>query len=373
MIIRQITSQIEEKFFKGKAIFILGPRQTGKTTLIRNLLKGRPEPVLFLDGDNPLTLRILNRPGLVQLKQIIGTHKIVFIDEAQRIPDIGITSKILIDNLPDIQLIITGSSAFELTQKMHEPLTGRIWKYYLYPISWSEWEKYSGYLQAEETLEKRLVFGFYPDVINNPFDEERILRELTDSYLYKDVLLYANLKKTNEIQKLLQALAFQVGSEVSFKELSETTGLDNKTVDKYISVLEQAYVVFRLGSFSRNLRNELKKSRKIYFYDNGIRNAIIGQLQNFQLRNDTGALWENFLVSERLKWLKYNSIYANTFFWRTAQQQEIDYIEEINGRITAYEFKLNPKRQVKFSSTFIKTYNAEIKAINRDNFREFVM
>ncbi len=373
MIKRLLEPQIVEKLFKKKAIVVSGPRQTGKTTLIKKVLSQRPEPVLYIDGDSPVTYRLLSRPSPSQLKQIIANHKIVFIDEAQRIPDIGITCKIIIDSFPDVQLIISGSSSFELTQKMHEPLTGRQWTYHLYPMSWKEWQDEIGYLQAEESLENRLVFGFYPDVLNHSQEEKRVLKELTESYLYKDVLLYANLKKAEEIQKLLQALSYQVGHEVSYSELSEITGLDPKTVDKYITVLEQAFVVFRLGAFSRNLRNEIKKSRKIYFYDNGVRNAVIGQFQNFQIRNDKGALWENFLVSERLKWLSYNHIYANTYFWRTTQQQEIDYIEERNGKIAAYEFKLNPKKKFKFSVTFTKEYQSENTVINRENFRDFVM
>jgi len=372
MIKRLIEKKIEEKLFSKKAIIVIGPRQTGKTTLVKNILSKRTEPVLFIDGDSPVTYRLLNRPTPAQLKQIIGNNKIVFIDETQRIPDIGITCKIIIDSFSDVQLIISGSSSFELRQKMHEPLTGRKWTYHLYPVSWAELQDEIGYLQAEETLETRLVFGFYPDILNHPQEEERVLKELTESYLYKDVLLYANLKKTEEIQKLLQALSFQVGYEVSYSELSETTGLDPKTVDKYITVLEQAFVVFRLGAFKRNLRNEIKKNRKIYFYDNGVRNAVIGQFQHFQIRNDKGALWENFLVSERLKWLSYNHIYANTYFWRTTQQQEIDYIEERNGKISAYEFKLNSKKNFKFSTTFTKEYNSDNKLINRDNFRDFV-
>lgn len=372
MIERYLQKDIALKFFKSKAIILLGPRQTGKTTLIKKILEPYMSDSLILDGDNPIVRNLLENADLNRLNQIIGKNKIVFIDEAQRITNIGITSKIIVDQLPDIQLILSGSSSFELTQLMHEPLTGRKWAYNLWPISWQEWQMHVGFVDAHKDLENRLVFGFYPDVLNHSTEQERVLRELAESYLYKDVLMFGNIKKPKEIQKLLQALSFQIGSEVSYNELSEMSGLDPKTVNTYISILEDAFVIFRLPAFSRNLRNEIKKSRKIYFYDNGIRNAIIGQFQNFSIRNDIGALWENFLVSERLKYLHYNNIYSNTYFWRTTQQQEIDYLEEYNGKIDAYEFKLNPNKKPKFSKSFTNSYKSSTSVINKDNFREFL-
>ncbi len=370
MISRQLQTNIASRFYKSKAIILLGPRQVGKTTLIKQILNDND--YILLDGDNPTVLRLLNRPDLGQIKEIIADKKIVFIDEAQQIPDIGVTSKLIVDYFPEVQLILSGSSSFELTNVMSEPLTGRKWTYNLWQISWAEWQKHIGLIESEQDLENRLIYGFYPDVLNNPSDKKIILNELVSSYLYKDVLMYGKLKKSDEIYKLLQALAFQVGSEVSYNELSSVTGLSFKTVESYINVLEQAFVIFRLNSFSKNLRNEIRKGRKIYFYDNGVRNAIIGQFSNFNLRNDIGALWENFLVSERKKHLSYNKIFANTYFWRTTQQQEIDYIEEINGNLFAFEFKFNPNKKVKFTSTFTNNYPCETKVINRNNFREFV-
>ncbi|OFX57994.1 MAG: ATPase [Bacteroidetes bacterium GWA2_30_7] len=373
MIQRNIETQINEHLFKGKAIILLGPRQTGKTTLIKKILNNVGSQTLYFNGDDPIVTQILNRPNTQQLKQIIGKNTIVFIDEAQRINEIGITAKIIIDEFPDVQLILSGSSAFELSQKTNEPLTGRKWTYHLSPISWEEWQNNVGYLKAEQDLENRLVFGFYPDVLINETEPVRILKELTESYLYKDVLMYGNLKKPEEIQKLLQAIAYQVGSEVSMRELGEIVGSDPKTIERYITVLERAFVIFRLFPFSLNLRNEIKTNRKIYFYDNGIRNAVINQLQPLAARQDIGILWENFLISERNKLLNYNSINANRYFWRTVQQQEIDYVEEIDGKLFAYEFKWNEKRKVKFSKTFTETYSSQNIIVNRGNFRDFVI
>jgi len=372
MIQRQLESELQKRFFQGKALILIGPRQTGKTTLIHKLLANNASQTLILDGDDPTVIQLLLRPNTEQLRQIIGINTIVFIDEAQRIPDIGITAKIIVDQFKSVQLILSGSSAFELTQKIYEPLTGRKFTYFLYPTSWNEWQNHIGYVKAEQDLENRLVYGFYPDVLNNQTEPVRILKELADSYLYKDVLMYGDLKKPEIIQKLLQALAYQIGNEVSYRELSEIVGNDPKTIAHYIDVLEKAFVIFKLQSFSKNLRNEIKSTRKIYFYDNGIRNTVIGQFQALSVRQDVGALWENFLISERLKHLQYNNITANTYFWRTNQQQEVDYVEEQNGELFGYEFKWNNKRTIKFPKTFSQTYNAKTEGITRGNFRTFV-
>ena len=373
MIRRDIEIPLLKKFFDKKAIILAGPRQVGKTTLINQLLNNYKDETIFLNGDDPSVRQLFNLPNVEQLRQIIGKNKIVFIDEAQRISDIGLTSKIIVDQLQPVQLILTGSSAFELAQQTNEPLTGRKWSYHLWPISWQEWQNHIGYVKAEQDLENRLVFGFYPDVLNRPADQKEVLNELTESYLYKDILIYGNLKKPDLVQKLVQALAHQVGNEVVYKELGEITGMDPKTVGHYIEILEKAFVIFRLPAFSRNLRDEIKTNRKIYFYDNGIRNAVIGQLQPISTRQDIGALWENFLMSERIKLLDYNKIQAQRYFWRTKQQQEVDYVEEIEGQIYGFEFKWNPKRSIRFSHTFTEAYNSVNKGITRENFREFVM
>jgi predicted AAA+ superfamily ATPase len=372
MINRILEGQIRNKLFSGKVIIVTGPRQVGKTTLIKKILNEMSN-FLFLDGDDPTIQKLLDRPNTEQIRQIIGINTIVFIDESQRINDIGLTAKIIVDQIKSVQLILSGSSSFELLSQTTEPLTGRKWAFTLWPVSWQEWQTHSGYVKAEQDFEHRLVYGLYPDVLVNPLEQESILKELAESYLYKDILIYANIKKPDSIRKLLQALAWQVGNEVVYSEVAQICGLDPKTVASYIDILEKAFVIFRLPSFSRNLRNEIKLARKIYFFDNGIRNAVIGQFQPFQMRKDIGALWENFLVSERCKCLKYNKSNAISYFWRTKQQQEVDYVEEENGLIHGYEFKWNPRQSKRLPTTFSNAYNSVDKCITRNNFREFVM
>ena len=292
MINRIIAPEIAKRFFSKKSIIVTGPRQSGKTTLILKLIEPYKDQALIVNGDDPVTEQLFGRPNTEQLRQIIGKNKILFIDEAQRIPNIGLTSKLIVDNFKEVQFILSGSSSFELMNQTQEPLTGRKWTFSLWPINWQEWQEYSGYLKAEQDLENRLVFGLYPEVLMNLTDQQTILQELTDSYLYKDILIYGNIQKPDIIQKLVQALAWQIGNEVSYAELSQMIGLDAKTVSNYIDVLEKAFILFRLPAFSKNLRNEIKTNRKIYFYDNGVRNAVIGQFQPLQNRQDTGALWK---------------------------------------------------------------------------------
>jgi predicted AAA+ superfamily ATPase len=373
MITRVQSAKIEKAFFKGKAIIVSGARQVGKTTMLEHILQKFTDKLLTLDGDDIIIQQLLNRPNTQQIKQIIGDNRLVFIDEAQRISEIGLTSKIIIDQFKDVQLILSGSSSFDLYNKVNESLTGRKWTFNLWPVSWEEWQNHVGYVKAEQDVENRMVFGFYPDVLNHEENPGRVLAELADSYLYKDVLMYEGLKKPSAIKKLLQALAYQVGSEVSFQELGQTTGIDPKTVNVYIDILEKAYIIFRLTPLSRNLRNEIKAKNKIYFYDNGIRNAVIGQLQPLAIRQDIGILWENFMVSERVKQLSINNSLRNYYFWRTTQQQEVDYIEEVNGEFFAFEFKWSEKKRIKFPKTFSHNYKAIEKGINRSNFREFVV
>ncbi|HCX76432.1 MAG TPA: ATPase [Algoriphagus sp.] len=367
---RIFENKISAKLFKGKTIVLIGARQVGKTTLIREILEDRE--FLFLDGDDPLVRRQLTNPNTKQIETLLGNSKIVFIDEAQRIENIGITAKIIHDQFKDVQLILSGSSAFELRNNTHEPLTGRKFEYFLFPISYEEYEQSAGYLDALRDLENRLIYGYYPDVINHRGEERDILNEITQSYLFKDILSFASIKKPEVLEKILQALAFQIGSEVSYNELAQLTGVDKNTVSSYIRLLELSCIIFPLHSFSRNLRNEIKTTRKIYFYDNGIRNALIQNFNPFEFRNDVGALWENFLITERMKRNHYHSAYANSFFWRTKQQQEIDYLEEAGGRISAFEFKWNPNAKIKKPSVFLEAYPADFQVISQDNFRDFV-
>ncbi len=373
MIQRTLQEHIEKRLFRGRAILLTGPRRSGKTTLIKKIIEASRREVLFFDGDDPTVRKVLEEPNTEELRTILGSASIIFIDEAQRIPGIGLTSKIITDQFKEKQLILSGSSAFELSGNMNEPLTGRKWSYDLLPVSWEEWQLHAGYLKAEQDLENRLVYGFYPEVLTNPDEKQEILHELMDSYLYKDILNYAGIRKPDILQKLVRALAFQVGQEVVHKEVGDLIGLDTKTVSRYIDILEQAFVLFRLPAFSKNLRNEIKKNSKIYFFDNGIRNSVIGALQPLAVRQDIGALWENFLVSERVKQLRYQQDRRQIYFWRTTQQQEVDYVEVINGSVFGYEFKWNPRRKIRFPKTFEKTYNATVQGITRDNFREFVM
>ena len=370
MIKRALFQKLNEKFNKGKAIVLLGPRQVGKTTLINTCLEG--QDFLFLNGDDPEIRNLLENTGVSKLRLIIGKNTLIFIDEAQRIKDIGLIAKMIIDQFKEVQLIVSGSSALEINQSTQEPLTGRKFEYQLFPISWEEFENHVGYLEANTQLEERLIYGMYPDVLNNRSEAGEILKQLTTSYLYKDVLSITGIKKPELLDKLLKALALQVGSEVSYNELANLLQIDKTTVSKYIDLLEKAYIVFRLNSFSRNQRNEIKNNRKIYFYDNGIRNMIINNLNPLELRTDKGALWENFLISERLKLQQYNQLYTNNYFWRTVQKQEIDFVEETNGQVTAYEFKWNSKGKAKIPAVFLNQYNAIGKIIDKENFREFV-
>ena len=370
MINRALFQKLIEKFNKGKAIVLLGPRQVGKTTLINTCLEG--QDFLFLNGDDPEIRNLLENAGVSKLRLIIGKNTLIFIDEAQRIKDIGLIAKMIIDQFKEVQLIVSGSSALEINQSTQEPLTGRKFEYQLFPISWEEFENNVGYVEANTQLEERLIYGMYPDVLNNRSDAGEILKQLTTSYLYKDVLSITGIKKPELLDKLLKALALQIGSEVSYNELANLLQIDKTTVSKYIDLLEKAYIVFRLNSYSRNQRNEIKNNRKIYFYDNGIRNMIINNLNPLELRTDKGALWENFLISERLKLQQYNQLYTNNYFWRTVQKQEIDFVEETNGQVTAYEFKWNSKGKAKIPAVFLNQYNAIGKIIDKENFREFV-
>jgi len=367
---RIIENLIKDKIGNGKAIIIVGARQVGKTTLIRKILEG--QKYLFLDADDPSIRQLLSNPNTEEIRTIIGENRIVFIDEAQRIDGIGLTLKIITDQFKNVQLFVSGSSSFDLGNKLNEPLTGRKWEYELFPISWDEFEKKEGFVKSEQQIENRLLFGFYPEILNNKGQEKTTLKNLVSSYLYRDILAFSEIRKPEILDNLLLALALQVGSEVNYNELAGTIGVNKITIQKYIDILEKGYIIFKLNSFSRNLRNEIKRNRKIYFYDNGIRNMIIGNFNPFKLRTDVGALWENFLISERRKQNIYKETFARMYFWRTKQQQEIDFVEEKDGKIYGFEFKWKAKSKTRLPETFIKTYNAEAKIIDRNNFREFV-
>ena len=358
---------IENRTGTGKAIVVLGPRQTGKTTLLTQIANLQGD-FLLLDCDEIFVRERLEDANMENLKQLIGNYKTVLIDEAQRVKNVGLSLKIIIDRIKDVQLLVSGSSALELANEINEPLTGRKWEHLLLPISWNEFQAHFGYITARQQLEHRLVFGMYPDVINQTGNEQAVLRQLCNSYLYKDLLTLQTIRKPDLLPKLLKALALQIGSEVSNNELANLLQVSKDTIATYIDLLEKAFIIFHLEPLSRNVRNEIKTNRKIYFYDNGIRNALISNYNPMSLR----PLWENFMVSERMKYLQNWDMGINFWFWRTSQQQEIDYVEQRDGKYYAYEFKWNPKQKARFSKTFIDAYLPEQFVIHRDNFESFL-
>ncbi|MBX2928100.1 MAG: ATP-binding protein [Saprospiraceae bacterium] len=376
MIHRHIEASVTESLHaeNNKLILLLGPRQTGKTTLIEKLMRQFSGKTLYLTGDDPAVRNRLTDVGIEALRPLMEGYDLFILDEAQRIQNIGITLKLMADHFPQTRVVATGSSSFELANQINEPLTGRKTEYYLFPVCWQEWVGHTGLFAAESGLEQRLLYGMYPEVLMQPGKEQEVLAGLASDNLYRDLLSFAPIRKPELLEQLLQALALQVGSEVSYNELSVLLKVDKQTVSNYITALEQAYVIFRLGPFSRNLRNEISTTRKVYFYDNGIRNALIGNFSPLSLRQDKGGLWENFLISERLKRNRYaRRHFVNTYFWRTKQGQEIDYLEESEGRFAAYEMKWNPTRTPKLPDSFAAAYPAhDFSVISPEQFREFL-
>lgn len=369
MVLDRIMSRMKD----NKVLILYGPRQAGKTTILHMLSDALDTKIKWWNGDEPDHRIQLQNSTSTELRSMIGNSKLVFIDEAQRIENIGLCIKLIVDNVKDVKVLATGSSAFELANKISEPLTGRKWEFALHPFSHKELSEHTSIEDERRLLEKRMIYGYYPDVINNPGDESNLLRELADSYLYKDILTWERIQKPEKLERLVRALALQLGNEVSYNELGQICGIDNETVEKYISLLEKAFIVFRLNSFSRNLRNELKKSRKIYFYDNGIRNAVINQFNPLELRSDKGQLWENFLISGRLKIMSNAGVHVNRYFWRTTAQQEIDLIEESDGKISAFEFKWNLQKKAKISRAFTNAYpHADILVVTPGNYQQFL-
>ena len=373
MIERLLYKTIENKLFAGKIIILTGARQVGKTTLLKQLLRQK-EGVLWLNGDELQVQNLFANASADRLLSEFSNSKIVILDEAQRIENIGLRLKLIADSDSEVQVIATGSSAFELANKVNEPLTGRKWEYQMFPLSFGEMVAHHGKLKEMRMLPRRIIYGYYPEVVTNDGNEVEILKLLTDAYLYKDILSWESIKHPDKLQTLLRALAYQVGSQVSYNELSQMCSMDSKTVERYINLLEQCYIIFRLPSFSRNLRHELKSSRKIYFYDNGIRNALIADYRAPEVRQDIGALWENFVIAERMKSNEYYHRWVNRYFWRTKQQQEIDYLEEGGGNLHAYEMKWNPRAKASITKTFTDAYpNTDFQVITPDNIAEFLL
>jgi uncharacterized protein len=372
-IFRRLQELVIADLFRGKTILILGPRQVGKTTLISQIQHTIDKPAIVINADNSADRELLNQINSTRAQQLFPAGSVVYIDEAQRLENTGLSLKIIHDSCPQVQMIVTGSSAFEITDRVREPMTGRKFTWYLFPLSIEELVQHFGAPDVLRNLESRLIFGSYPDVIRYAGSEKRILNELVTDYLFKDVFMLRDIRKPESVEHLVKALAFQVGHEVSYRELGNSLQLDKETTERYIRLLEENMVIFRLPSFNKNLRNELKRSKKIYFHDNGIRNAVIQQFAPVGLRQDIGVLWENFLLAERMKYNHYRGYHAEMYFWRTVARQEIDYIEAHEGEVSAFEFKWNPATRAKIPSAFTEAYHPiESDVITRDSFLAFV-
>lgn len=370
IISRHIEAKLQKSLFGGKAIVVYGARRVGKTTLIKKLQEQYKDDSLYLNCDEPDVRRALTDKTSLELVTFIGSKKLVLIDEAQRVRNIGLTLKLFVDNVPGVQIVATGSSSFDLSNKIAEPLTGRTVEFHLFPLSLTEIS-----LDRQETnrlLPTRLVYGLYPEVVLKPGDAQETLRGIYKNYLYKDALEYQGMRNPDLVEKLLTALALQLGQEVSYTELGSLLGIDQKTIASYIRLLELAFVIFRLSPLSRNLRKEISKSRKIYFYDTGIRNTIINNFNPMEMRTDVGALWENMLIAERKKRNEGMRIFPNTYFWRTWTQQEVDYVEEAEGALHAFEIKWTKGRR-RPPVTWRNIYpTSSWQTVTRDDYWDFI-
>jgi hypothetical protein len=375
MIKRVLTTKIAERIGRGKAIILIGARQVGKSTTFSELMHELKTPVLSLNCDDPAVLEALTDVSASELDRLVGNNKVIMIDEGQRLNDIGMLVKRIVDNYSDVQVLVTGSSSLDLRNQLNEPMTGRKYEFTMYPVSTEELYNTEGYMRAKQLLDFRLIYGSYPDVLMHPSEARELIMGLSDSYLYKDILELDSVRKSELLRKLLIALALQVGSEVSYNEVAKTIGSDSRTVERYIDLLEKCFVIYRLYGLNRNMRNELKKTKKVLFYDNGIRNAILNNFAPTNLRTDMGALWENFFIMERIKMNAYNGRYANYYFWRTTDQKEIDFIEESDGAFTIFEMKWNPRKgNVKFPKAFLENYNCTAShVVTPENYMDLLL
>lgn len=370
---RLIEPKIIKNLFKGKVIIIYGARQVGKTTLSKKILNDFKENGKYLNCELASVQQGLSVIEAEKIKSFLGNYKLVVFDEAQNIKDIGKVLKIMVDTYPDIQIIATGSSSFDLADKISEPLTGRNFTYLLYPLSVREIVRQFDAFYGEAKIESMLRFGLYPEIFSLSDEEAKDrLDEISSNYLYKDILRFDGIKKADVINKMLMLLALQLGQEVSYIEIGKQLGINRLTVERYLDLLEKSFIIFRLKAFSRNKRKEISKSVKVYFYDLGIRNSLIQNYNPSELRADIGALWENFCIIERKKYLEEKGKRLNSYFWRTYDQKEIDYVEEAEGVISGYEFKWSPKKTYCSPKRFIEQYNAKVEKINRDNFWKFL-
>lgn len=372
MIHRFLQQELERAFNRRKVITILGPRQVGKSTLLEEVSKLGAR-VRTLNCDNEDDRRLLIDRTSTELKSLVGQHDYFLIDEAQRVKNIGLTLKMIGDLHLGTHVIVTGSSSLDLANEINEPATGRIIEYNLYPLSLPELASTTSPHEEQRMLETRMIYGLYPEVVTDPEYAREILTNLTNNYLYRDALSFQGMRKPDALVKLVRALALQIGSEVSYNELAVTVGVDKATIEKYINLLEKCFIIFRLNSFSRNARNEIKKGKKIYFVDNGVRNAVLSHFAPLEMRNDSGMLWENLMVAERIKRNAYKKSYAQLYFWRTHDQKEIDLIEDMDGKLTAFEFKWNERKKAVLPAAFAQQYpSTEFFAINKENFWDFL-
>ena len=358
----------------GKVLIVYGPRQVGKTTLIRKYLEGFDGRYHATTGDNSRTVALLTSMNPDELRRRYGDLDLLFIDEAQSIPDIGRALKLIVDTLPSLKVVATGSSSFELANRTGEPLVGRKTTLTLYPFSFDELRREFGFSEAEAGLDSMLVYGMYPEVFlaGSNRGKAGILRELAEAYLYKDIIAFESIRNSTKIRQLLALLAFQIGKEVSMTELGARLSMSRQTVERYLDLLEKCFVVYRVGGFARNLRNEVTKTSRWYFYDNGVMNVVSGQLNELGLRGDAGALWENWIMAERLKRLAYAERFPVRYFWRTYAQTEIDSVEEEDGSLSAWEFKAGDKN-AKAPPSWTAAYpQASFGVVNRANFEKFV-
>jgi hypothetical protein len=372
MIHRLQQQEIDSYLFKGKAIIVFGARQVGKTSLIKNTLK--ETLFLWLNGDEPDTQLLLENITADRLKALLGNNKILVIDEAQMIHNIGLLIKRMVDNFPEIQVIASGSSAFELADKTKESMVGRKEEIQLFPMCYKEMVNHTNFIVETRLVPHRLIYGYYPEVVSNSGKEEKILNDLVDGFLYKDILNLEGIKKSSTLQRLVQMLAHRIGSEINYSSLGNDLGINRLTVEKYIDILEKNFIVFSLNAFSKNQDNELKKGRKIYFWDVGLRNRIIKNFNPIELRDDIGLLWENFIISERKKKLSYEQQFKDTYFWRNTQQAEIDFLEIKNNEIDAFEIKYNSNVKVKFTKSFTEKYHPKTtQVIHKENFWDYLL
>lgn len=377
IIRRAIERQLLNSLKPNKVVLLLGARRVGKTIFLKEMIKNHfHEPVLFLNGEDIATLAVLEQRTVENYKRLLGETKLFIIDEAQKIPDIGLILKLMVDHLEGIRIIATGSSVFDISNKLGEPLTGRKSTLMLFPFAQMEYSQYENHFETKARLEGRLIYGCYPELTAMPANKDKALylNELVQSYLLKDILAFEGVRNSSKMIQLLRLIAFQVGKEVSLEEIGKQLSMSRNTVERYLDLLSKVFVVYKLPGFSRNLRSEVTKTSRWYFYDNGIRNALILNFNPLELRNDIGELWENYVLSERIKYQHYHSMIVNNYFWRTYQQQEIDWIEEYDGKLHAFEIKWNTKKDAHQPSAWANAYpESTFKLINPQNYLDWIL